>query len=265
MIGLPEIPANKIRYFLKQHKITPQKIFNNNFKTITIIVPCYKHQRYLEKCFESIINQTQKPNEVIFIDDHSPDNTQEIINELLQKYGGQLKIKVINNSSNFGQARSINIGCENTTSDYIMILNDDDYLYPNAVEKVMNIFTEKPEIALVGSTCTVITNDDSIDNLILKSKDKIDFDNILTVHSPEKVRLYKNYNDLNMSHSSSTFNKEAWKAAGGYYPDKTKRLCPFSDRDFQLRVGLLYPVGVLLGSPLTLWRSDSSVDSGLNS
>ena len=44
--------------------------------------------------------------------------------------------------------------------------------------------------------------------------------------------------------------------------DKRKRVTPFSDRDFQLRVGALWPVAVATGTPLAFWRNDSSVDAG---
>jgi len=87
----------------------------------------------------------------------------------------------------------------------------------------------------------------------------------LIVHRPEDVLGYRNYNDLNMTHSGSTFLKVAWEAVGGYQVDKKRRVVPFSDRDFQLRVNAAWPVAVADKTPYSFWRTDSSVDRDLNS
>jgi hypothetical protein len=68
-----------------------------------------------------------------------------------------------------------------------------------------------------------------------------------------------------MTHSGSCFFKVAWTAVGGYQVDKTQRVVPFSDRDFQMRVNAVWPVAVAYETPLALWREGSSVDAGLNS
>lgn len=262
MIGLPEIPRYKVKAFLSKHVTNKENVFKNKDISIAIIIPCFKHAVYLKKCFESIINQTQRPNEVILVNDHSPDNTQEITNDLQQKYGEQLNIKVINNSENFGQAKSINTACNNAESTYLMILNDDDYLYPDAIKTTLDLLEQRKELAMIGSTATCISEDKDIDDIIKKQEVYISG---ITIHHPDRVRTYKNFNDLNMTHSSSTFNKIAWQEVGGYYSNKKERVVPFSDRDFQLRVGLIYQVGVILGKPLAFWRTNSSVDSRLNS
>lgn len=61
-----------------------------------------------------------------------------------------------------------------------------------------------------------------------------------------------------------TVARSAWEVVGGYRPDVSSRVDPHSDRDFQLRVAALYEVAVI-DDPLVWWRSDSSVDAGLNS
>jgi hypothetical protein len=68
-----------------------------------------------------------------------------------------------------------------------------------------------------------------------------------------------------MTHSGSCFFKVAWEAVGGYQAVKAKRVVPFSDRDFQLRINAVWPVAVAYETPLTLWREGSSVDAGINS
>jgi hypothetical protein len=87
----------------------------------------------------------------------------------------------------------------------------------------------------------------------------------LTKHRPSDVVDYRSANDLNMTHSGCTFLKTAWERVGGYLTDKAARVVPFSDRDFQIRMNALYTVAVSYEVPFAFWRTDSSVDRGLNS
>jgi hypothetical protein len=68
-----------------------------------------------------------------------------------------------------------------------------------------------------------------------------------------------------MTHSASCFFKVAWEAVGGYRSDKSRRVVPFSDSDFQLRVNAVFPVAVSDATPYVFWRIYSSVDKGVNS
>ena len=72
---------------------------------ISIIIPVYKVEKYLEKCLKSVINQTYKNLEIILVDDGSKDNSQQIINEYKEKYPN--KITAIE-QENKGVARTRN-------------------------------------------------------------------------------------------------------------------------------------------------------------
>jgi len=263
-LGLPEIERYKMRRFLKAHKSLPPINKNQTEKlSLTLIVTCFKHEAYLDKCFESILNQTRKPDEIIFMNNRSPDNTREKINGFIQKYGKTINLKLINNERNLGQAGSLNAGINISKSKYIMILNDDDYLFPEAVETMLEQFKKNPELAMIGANTISFTKDSEITKVLNTSRSNAS--EKLTIHTPDQVRNYKNYDDISMTHSGSVFVKSVWAQVGGFYSNRLKRMVPFSDRDFQLRVGLLYPIGVLIERPLSFWRSDSSVDSGINS
>jgi len=77
---------------------------------ITVIVPIYKVEKYLEKCIDSILNQTYRNLEIILIDDGSPDKCGEICDEYEKK---DERIKVIH-KQNEGVSKARNIGIENT-------------------------------------------------------------------------------------------------------------------------------------------------------
>ena len=146
-----------------------------------------------------------------------------------------------------------------------MILNDDDYLMHDCIEVTHKILQKYPDAALLGGHSLHFSGEKLkhttklIESICPAEKIEIDF------RLPEKVKTYRKYNDINMTHSGSSFYKSAWEYIGGYYPDKSKRLVHFSDRDFQLRMNALFPVALSNTTPLSCWRNDSSVDQGVNS
>ena len=71
---------------------------------ITVIIPCYNVEKYLDSCVQSIINQTYKNLEIILVDDCSTDNTWKIIKQYEKKYDN---IKALKNEKNSGAGYSI--------------------------------------------------------------------------------------------------------------------------------------------------------------
>ena len=58
---------------------------------VSVIVPVYNTEKYLRKCIDSLLNQTLKDLEIIIVNDSSPDNSQEIIDEYVAKFPGKIK------------------------------------------------------------------------------------------------------------------------------------------------------------------------------
>jgi GT2 family glycosyltransferase len=212
---------------------------------------------------ESIVSQTRLPDELIFIDDCSPDATGEILRAFMAEHpwpSGRCTLLV--NDGNIGQAASLNRGIAAASSDLIMILNDDDYLMHDAVETMLGLFRRHREVALIGAKHVGFAGGDSLAAASKMSTAHMTPGLPLVVHRPEDVLGYPFVDQLDMTHSGLCYLKVAWEVVGGYQPDKRKRVTPFSDRDFQLRVGALWPVAVATGTPLAFWRNDSSVDAG---
>ncbi len=232
-----------------------------------MVVPCFGHAPYLPDLLESIAAQTRRPDEVIFIDDASPDAANEIVSAFVasgQKPGGS-RLSLLANDRNMGQAASLNRGISAAASDLIMIANDDDYLMHDAVETMLALFAQNPGVALIGAHSIHFAGHEELAAAPKRSTAYGPPGLPLAIHRPEDVPGYRHYNDLNMTHSASCFLKAAWAAVGGYRVVKEERIVPFSDRDFQLRVNALWPVAVAYETPFSFWRSDASVDGGLNS
>jgi GT2 family glycosyltransferase len=237
-------------------------------ETISVVVPCFGHAAYLPLAIESLRRQTCGPQVVVFVDDDSPDETREVLRSSSSDWvdNAKCEVRVLTNPTNLGQTASLNRAISEVDTDLVMILNDDDYLMHDAVEVVLHLFAMNPELGLIGATCVPFSGDDALaqfsKSIIEVSTDR---EPRLTFYPSSGVHAYRQGNDLNMTHSGSTFRRSAWAQVGGYYPNKKERVVRFSDRDFQIRVNALFPVAVSESVPFSFWRTDSSVDGSLNS
>ena len=98
---------------------------------ITIIVPVYNVEKYLERCTQSLVNQTYQNIEIILVDDCSTDSSPEICDRLAQTDN---RIKVIHKEKNEGLGFARNTGIENASGDYILFIDSDDYFDLNTCE-----------------------------------------------------------------------------------------------------------------------------------
>jgi glycosyltransferase involved in cell wall biosynthesis len=105
---------------------------------ISVIIPVYKVEAYLEKCVMSVLCQTYQCLEIILVDDGSPDGCPALCDELAQRDG---RIQVIH-KENGGLSSARNAGIEAATGDYLFLLDSDDYIVPEALEKLYRALTE---------------------------------------------------------------------------------------------------------------------------
>ena len=97
---------------------------------VSVIVPVYNMEQYLEKCIDSIINQTYKNLEIILIDDGSEDSSGQICDRYAAR---DKRIKVIH-QENHGLAASRNIGISVSSGEFIMFVDSDDYIDAETVQ-----------------------------------------------------------------------------------------------------------------------------------
>lgn len=101
---------------------------------ISVIVPVYKCEKYIGKCIESLMNQTEKDIEIILVDDGSPDNSGKICDEYSALDN---RIKVIH-KSNGGVSSARNTGIENALGEYIVFVDSDDWVESQYVEQMVD-------------------------------------------------------------------------------------------------------------------------------
>lgn len=102
---------------------------------ISIIIPVYNCEKFLNKCLDSIISQTYKDYEVILIDDKSKDNSLSILKEYEEKYSN---FHVYENEVNSGPGESRNKGFDMAKGEYIMFIDSDDYIESNTLEDAIS-------------------------------------------------------------------------------------------------------------------------------
>lgn len=105
-------------------------------KTISVIVPVYKTEPFLEKCVESIRNQTYRNLEIILVDDGSPDNCPEMCDRFAQS---DPRIKVIH-KTNGGLSSARNVGIDVASGEFLGFVDSDDWIAPDLFERVMTLF-----------------------------------------------------------------------------------------------------------------------------
>ena len=134
---------------------------------LSIVVPVYNAERYLEDCILSILNQSYKNIEIILINDGSTDNSENICSGLVKKYKN---VKLIS-TENKGVSHARNIGMKNATGKYLAFVDSDD-----KVEK--NIYVNMIKDMKINSMPIIGYKYVDEDNKILGEKKPYDFDGI---------------------------------------------------------------------------------------
>ena len=135
-------------------------------ETISIIVPVYKVEKYIDKCLNSILNQTYPDLEIILVDDGSPDNCGKICDEYEKK---DKRIKVIH-KKNGGQSEARNEGLKIATGKYIGFVDSDDYIKENMFEILYkNIINYGADIS-IGNIIKIEKNK----NIIIENYDNVE-------------------------------------------------------------------------------------------
>ncbi len=106
--------------------------------TISIIIPCYNAERYLEDCIKSIENQTYKNFEAIFINDGSKDGTLKILQDAFKK---NEKFKIID-QKNAGVSAARNNGVASAQGDFVCFVDADDMIAPNYLQQLISVQRE---------------------------------------------------------------------------------------------------------------------------
>lgn len=117
-------------------------------RPITVIIPTYGRQFGVEQALQSIANQTEIPNEVIVVDDNSPEHIV-----IPERFNETLNIHLIRNEVNLGGAQSMNNGVKASKNEIIAILDSDDAYAQGYIEKIYSIWSKSPrDVGIVATS-----------------------------------------------------------------------------------------------------------------
>ena len=145
---------------------------------ISVIIPIYNTEKYLERCLDSAINQTFKDIEIILINDGSIDNSYKICQKYQKK---DSRIRLFN-QENRGQGFARNFGIIQSKSDFIFFLDSDDFIEPDTIEQLYNqVIFDKSDIVIGGwekvneDLTQIIKTNPAIDVDVLNSKNRVSY------------------------------------------------------------------------------------------
>lgn len=121
---------------------------------LSIIIPVYKVEKYIEKCLKSIIEQEKEDFEIecILIDDCSPDNSVSIANKVINEYhGNNISFLIIRHDENKGISVARNTGIRAAKGDYILFVDSDDYIPKDSYSYLVKYAIQYPEVDVFES------------------------------------------------------------------------------------------------------------------
>ena len=123
----------------------------NNSELVSVIVPVYNSEKYLEECLESIINQTYPNIEIIAVDDGSDDSSLDI----LEKYSNKIDVY---SQQNQGLATSLNQGTKKLKGNWLKWFSPDDVMLPNTIETLVTEAKKYDNNTIIYSNWNIIND-----------------------------------------------------------------------------------------------------------
>lgn len=177
----------------------------NNLPLVSVVVPCYNHEKYVKETIESIINQTYKNIELIVIDDGSKDNSVEIIKEMIPACEKRFTRFEFRNRPNKGLCSTLNEALEWCEGEYFSAIASDDIIRTYKTEEQVKYLEKNQDtIGVFGAVKVLYKN--GYEKEIIKKRNSYNFDDIF---------LHKH----NLPAPTSLLRLENVKSVGGYRED----------------------------------------------
>lgn len=201
-------------------------------KLVSVLIPAYNHEKYIEECINSVINQTYKNLEIFILDDCSTDNTAKIIKNFKDK-----RIKKYFSKENKGVVYSINKLLKKAKGKYIAIIGSDDIWYPTKIEKQVAYMEQ-----YANNIGCVFTETDIIDenSEVYNNLEMQDIFKNKNMNRHERIKLFYDVGN-HLCHSSSLISRKAFEEIG-FYKSGFRQL---HDYEYWTRLILKYDIYIL--------------------
>lgn len=215
---------------------------DSNMKDLSIvaIIPLYNGEKYIEQAIRSVLSQTDPPDEFIIVDDGSTDDGPQIVKTLAAQYPLIQYVR----KENGGQSSARNFGVENSTSELIALLDQDDYWYSTHLEELVKPFLKNWGIPL-GWSYSNLDEIDSNGQMIMRSMLNANS----SPHPKSSLMECLSY-DMMILPGAALISREAFDDVGGF----DVNLIGFEDDDLFLRMFLAGYENIYINNPLSRWR-----------
>ncbi len=175
---------------------------------VSVIIPNFNYGCFVSDAIESALKQTVLPDEILLIDDHSTDNTMDIIEPYKDR------IRIVRNEKNLGPVKTFNKGVYMTSGDYFVIVSADDRIRSDYIEKCKYVLDTNPDTA-IAYTHMVLFGErayEKAEKLGIRQ-----FENLYLWDVPEfNGHTRKLIKEKNFIHGSAMIRRDAFYEAGGY-------------------------------------------------
>lgn len=131
---------------------------------VSIIIPVYHVEEYIERCVLSVLKQTYRPLEVVLVDDCSNDKSIEIAKRTIEENSPtSTEFQFIKHEKNLGQSVARNTGIRTSTGDFLYFLDSDDELADDAINNMMEKQKGFPEVEIIQGTMVHALDNGNVD------------------------------------------------------------------------------------------------------
>lgn len=114
---------------------------------VSIIIPVYNVAPYIERCLQSVVNQTYTDLECILVDDCGCDNSMEVAQNFINNYKGDITFSILHHEKNKGQSVARNTALRDAKGEYVYFLDSDDAITSDCIEVLMSLAKKYPNAA----------------------------------------------------------------------------------------------------------------------
>jgi len=123
---------------------------------VSIIIPIYNVELYIERCLRSVLNQTFQDIEIILVDDCGQDNSMAVAQQIIDNHPNGYKVRILKHEHNRGLSAARNTGTKEAGGEYIYYLDSDDEITPDCINVLLNLASKYQGVEMVqGNTQTI--------------------------------------------------------------------------------------------------------------
>lgn len=151
----------------------------NNQPLVSIVIPCYNHENFVQDCIQSVVDQTYQNIELIIIDDGSKDHSVESIQKMVSKCEERFVRFEFRSRPNKGLSATLNEAIEWTEGKYFSTIASDDLMIENKTEIQVSYLEKNDDITALFGSANYINENNKIKEIAKLAEKKYYFDNIL--------------------------------------------------------------------------------------